>query len=74
MGACYDDDMGSSSGSAYLYTYTGSGWSLVDKMLPADGAAADYYGYSVSVSEHDMLVGAYQNDDAGSASGSAYVY
>ena len=74
VGACYDDDMGSSSGSAYLYTYTDSNWSLVDKMLPADGAAADYYGYSVSVSEHDMLVGAYQNDDAGSASGSAYVY
>ncbi len=48
VGAYFDDDNGSSSGSAYLFDTT-TGTQLA-KLLPSDGAADDYFGYSVSVS------------------------
>ena len=40
----------------------------------SDAAAGDYFGDSVSASGNAVVVGAPRNDDAGSASGSAYVF
>jgi hypothetical protein len=37
-------------------------------------AANDRFGYSVTVSGNVAVVGAYQDDDSGSASGSAYIF
>ena len=60
---------GSQSGSAYVFTRGGSGvWSQTAKLTAADGAANDQFGYSVAVA------GAYEDDDRGGASGSAYVF
>ena len=39
-----------------------------------DGAADDWFGYSVSMSGATLAVGAHQNDDQGIQSGSVYVY
>ncbi|MCP4713285.1 MAG: hypothetical protein GY869_32040, partial [Planctomycetes bacterium] len=49
-------------------------WSELDKLLAGDGAAYDYFGYSVAVSGDKVVVGAYNDDDNGSNSGSAYIY
>ena len=49
-------------------------WSEQAKLLPADGAREDYFGYSVSIGGGTALVGAYRDDDAGDSSGSAYVF
>ena len=43
------------------------------KLLASDGAANDYFGYSVALSGTYALVSAHGNADNGSASGSAYV-
>ena len=43
-------------------------------MTAGDGAAWDYFGYSVGISGDSVIVGAYQDDDNGSSSGSAYVF
>jgi hypothetical protein len=74
VGAYGDDDLGSYSGSAYVFRYSGSSWSQEAKLLASDGAASDYFGYGVSVSGDAAVVGAYYDDDMGSASGSAYVF
>ncbi|MCH8153379.1 MAG: FG-GAP repeat protein, partial [Planctomycetes bacterium] len=43
------------------------------KLLPDDGAAFDWFGSSVAISEETAIVGASQHDDNGSNSGSAYL-
>jgi hypothetical protein len=40
----------------------------------SDAAAKDYFGHSVAISGGTIVVGASQDDDGGSASGSVYVY
>ena len=69
VGARFDDANGSFSGSAYLFdTTTGR---QIAKLLPNDGAASDYFGYSVAISGPTAIVGAFRVDDNGSSSGSA---
>ncbi|MBK9259788.1 MAG: hypothetical protein IPM54_08105 [Polyangiaceae bacterium] len=74
VGAYVDDDKGNGSGSAYVFLRSGSSWTQQAKLVATDGAADDQFGLSVSLSGDTALVGAYQNDDQGSNSGSAYVY
>ncbi len=71
VGAYFDDDNGSGSGSAYVYVCSDGVWTEVSKLTASDGAASDIFGSSVSVSGDTAVVGAYQDDDS---SGSAYVY
>ena len=74
VGAYYDDDNGSAGGSAYVYTRTGSTWSLDQKLTAFDGAAFDEFGCAVSLSGDTLVVGANGDDDNGPMAGSAYIY
>jgi parallel beta-helix repeat protein len=74
VGACYDDDRGSSSGSAYIFKRDGTSWDERTKITASDGATGDWFGYSVSMSGDYAIVGAYRDDDSGSYSGSAYIF
>ena len=71
VGAYQDDDNGSSSGSAYIFDLAGT---QLAKITASDGAANDYFGYSVAIGNGRIVVGAYADDDAGSSSGSAYIF
>lgn len=72
VGANFDDDMGTNSGSAYLFdTLTGD---LLFKLTAADGEAGDQFGYSVAISGTTALIGAALDDDMGTDSGSVYVF
>jgi len=44
------------------------------KLTASDGAASDYFGWSVALSGDTALVGADNNDDDGANSGSAYIF
>jgi len=70
-GAENDDDNGSESGSAYIFDLNGN---QLAKIKPSDGAANDRFGRSVAVGSGKIVVGAYQDDDNGSDSGSAYIF
>ncbi len=74
IGALYHDDGASNAGSAYVFRYGGTGWSQEAKLLASDGASADQFGWAVGVSGEVAVVGALNNDDRGSNSGSAYVF
>ncbi|CAK0794427.1 unnamed protein product, partial [Prorocentrum cordatum] len=67
VGAYGDDDVGSRSGSAYVLDGT-TGERLL-KLVASDGAAFDGFGISVAVSSDGarVVVGAYYDDDGGSA-------
>jgi len=73
VGALSDKDAGSFTGSAYVYDFNGATWDET-KLVASDADAGDAFGVSVSVSGDRIVVGASGNDDAGSSSGSAYVY
>ncbi|KAL7484306.1 hypothetical protein ACHAWX_000195, partial [Stephanocyclus meneghinianus] len=49
-------------------------WTHKVKLTAADGAASDYFGYSVGISGNVVVVGAYLDDDRGSQSGGAYMF
>jgi hypothetical protein len=74
IGAPFDDDNGIDSGSAYVFTHTGTTWTQQAKLLASDGAAGDTFGCSVALSGDTALIGAGLDDDNGNASGSAYVF
>jgi hypothetical protein len=74
VGSFFDDDAGSASGSAYVFTRTGGVWTQQAKLTASDAAAGDQFGNSVSVSGDTAIVGASGDDDGGSGSGSAYVF
>ena len=74
VGAQGGDDNGYASGSAYMFRYDGSSWVEQAKLLPADGAAGDTFGFSVAISHDTAIIGAQRNDDNGTDSGSAYVF
>jgi hypothetical protein len=72
VGARGDDDNGVESGSAYLFdTTTGT---QIAKLLASDGAQFDRFGCSVAISGTTAIVGAYEDDDNGVISGSAYLF
>ena len=72
VGAFLDNDNGAASGSAYLFDAT-TGRQLF-KLLPHDGAAGDFFGFSVAISGTTAIIGALGNDDNGFTSGSAYLF
>jgi len=77
VGAPEDDDRGNGSGSVYVFRRHQGGsnnWGFAAKVVPADGAAADAFGYAVSIDGDTLVVGAHGDDDRGNNAGSAYVY
>lgn len=61
-------------GAAYVYTRTGTTWSQQAKLTAADGTAADYFGFSVSIDNNTAAVGTLQDVGANFQQGSAYVF
>jgi hypothetical protein len=77
VGADGDHDMGTNSGSVYLYTLnsTSNTWGYKQKIVSSDGAASDRFGSAVAMSgTGHLVVGAYGDGDKGSSSGSVYLY
>ena len=65
---------GSNIGAAYVFVRSGTAWSQQAKLGASDAADGDFFGGAVSVLDGTVIVGARGDDDAGSSSGSAYVF
>ena len=79
VGAYGDDTRGGGdAGSAYVFTRTGTTWTQQAKLTASDGAAFDYFGFSVDVDGDTVVVGAPDDGDdttpAGAYAGLAYVF
>lgn len=63
-------------GALYIYNKVGSTWQFQTKITPAEQANYDYFGWynDISYDGSTIIAGSYQDDDQGSASGSAYIY
>jgi len=67
--------VGIDAGGAYVFTRSGSVWTLQAKLESGDADAGDEFALSVSLSGDTALIGAWKDDTAfGVEAGSAYVY
>jgi len=78
VGAHRDDDVGSNSGSAYMFSRNQGGlnaWGLVSKVLASNGSAGDRFGWSVALEGNTAVIGAFlAGGNNGENSGAAYVF
>lgn len=75
VGAIYEDGNETDSGSAYIFDITNPKNPIqITKLLANDGETGDSFGWSVAISGNKAIVGAHDNDDNGSFSGSAYIF
>ena len=69
-----DDDRGFDAGAGYVFVREGDTWVQQAKLLANDGAALDHAGWAIDLDGDTVILSAHNNDDAGSSSGSAYVF
>ena len=74
IGSRFDDDLGTDSGSVYVYVRSGTTWTLEDKLTASDGEASDAFGRRVAISGDTIVVGAANEDELGNNAGAAYVF
>jgi hypothetical protein len=74
VGSYWDNFGGGPSGSAYVFTRSGSVWTRQAKYVATDAAGEDHFGQSVSVDAGWTIIGAPSNDDPEIESGAAYVF
>jgi hypothetical protein len=74
FGSYGNDDAGSKSGAAYIYSLDASGWQQEQKLTAANAQSNDYFAYAVDISENYAIIGAYGDDEKGSMAGAAYIF
>jgi hypothetical protein len=76
VGATGNDDAGDRSGSAYIFTRSGSSWTQQQKLTASDAAAQDNFGNQVSISDDGSraIVGAVYADITFADQGAAYIF
>ena len=75
IGAFYDD-VGANieQGSASTYQWNGSNWVLMQKITDPLGNNGDNFGFSVSISDDHVIVGATYGNGINGLQGTAYIY
>lgn len=74
IGASVGDGNEPDSGSAYVFGFDGSSWVEEEELTASDGGANDNFAHSVFVSGDIVVIGANLDDDAGTNSGTAFVF
>ena len=76
VGAQYQSTGGSSAGSAYIFTRSGTSWSQQAQIQSSDAEAYDKFGNAVSISSNGntAIVGAWKENTTASGAGSAYIF
>ena len=70
VGAPDDDNArGTDAGAVYIFTRSGTVWTLQQKLTASDGTESDSFGFSVSISGETVVVGAHHG-----LVGDAYVF
>ena len=76
VGAPHDNIGGNlEQGSAYVFNRQGAGWVEAQKLTASDGAAFDFFGWSVAISGSTIVVGAWDDDISSNPDqGAAYIF
>ncbi len=68
------DQLGSNSGAVYVFRFNGDTWNEEAKLTASDGAAADFFGISVSISNNLIAIGASGVDGGAANTGAIYIF
>ncbi len=68
------EDVNITAGAAYIFEFNNNTWSQTASLFASDADEFDNFGVSVSLDGTRALIGNSHNDDAGSDSGSAYIF
>jgi hypothetical protein len=74
VGSPYEDGSIGDMGGVYLFQFNGTTWLETQLFTAPDGALGDLFGTAIDLNATTLVVGAPQDDDNGSNSGSVYVY
>ena len=74
VGAEFEDALGVQSGSAYVFTRSGTTWTEQAKLVPSDAAGSNQIGDSVDIDGDTVVIGAPVHTHGVSQSGSVYVF
>jgi len=76
VGAYLADISGNADqGAAYIFNLSNGDWSQAQEIVANNGAAGDYFGYSVAIKDSTIVAGAYLADVSGNANqGAAYIF
>ncbi len=74
VGSWRNDGVASNSGAAYVFTRSGTTWTEEEKLLPSGLAEGDWMGEAVAIDGDTIVLGTRRDSDAGTESGSAYVF
>ena len=74
VGAYSDDGAFLDQGAAYVFARSGTVWSQQAKLDNPDPEAGAFFAYSVAISGDTIVVGSYNDDDAFTNQGAAYVF
>jgi hypothetical protein len=76
IGAYQEDTSFSNQGAAYVFTRSGSTWTLQQKFFANEQEAGDFFGWSVAISGdgNTAIIGAYLQDTLATDQGAAYVF
>gem|GEM_PF-5241852 len=64
----------SGKGAVYVFDKIGGDWTYIKKLESGNGNPDDWFGFSISMQNQDVLVGVLNDDDNGIDSGSAFFY
>ena len=62
------------TGSAYIYTRSGTSWTQVKKIQSSDIQAGDNFGKSVAIYSNTIVAGAWGEDTGANLAGAAYAF
>lgn len=75
IGVSVDHENGDNSGAVYVYRFSAqNGWQQEQKLVANDSRAEQRFGGAVSVRGDLLIVGADQDNQSGTNSGSAYIF
>jgi hypothetical protein len=74
VGAYLNENIGTHSGSAYIFLSNRGSWYEQQKLTSPDGTSADFFGESVDIFEDTAIVGAYGQAVRGYFRGCAYIF
>lgn len=68
------DDLGDSTGAAFVFERDTSGWGSVERLLASDRSVGAQFGHAVDIDGDTLVVGARFQESVGEIRGAAYVF